>query len=314
MTKNEVLVTENLSKSYSGFKALDKLNLRIKQNTCVGYLGPNGSGKSTTIKILTGLLRPTSGKAYLSGFDITKEPIKALQNVGAVVETPEFYPYLNPQEILEYFGKLRGMSKYEINSRTKEVLELVRLSEWSKKKIRKFSKGMKQRLAIASALLHDPSIIIVDEVTSGLDPRGMIEVRDIIKSLKKDDKTIFMSSHLLGETQEVCDMVALIDKGKLLRFEDVSNIGNISKNFRIQIELIELPTKSQLSSIENLPGVIDVKHELTLNLVVTFNGGLSARADLLEKLQEIGLRIVTFKQLESDLESLYLDLVSHSVG
>jgi ABC-2 type transport system ATP-binding protein len=310
---NEVLVTENLSKSYSGFTALDKLNLKVTQNTCIGYLGPNGSGKSTTIKILTGLLRPTSGKAYLSGFDITRETRKAMQNVGAVVETPEFYPYLNPQEILEYFGKLRGMSKSDINSRTKETLELVRLSEWSTKKVRKFSKGMKQRLAIATALLHDPSIIIVDELTSGLDPRGMIEVRDIIKSLKKNDKTIFMSSHLLGETQEICDKVALIDKGKLLRIEDVSNIGNISKNSRIQIELIELPTKSQISSITNLPGVVEVKHDLTLSLIVIFKGGLSARADLLEQLQEIGLRIVTFKQLDSDLESLYLDLISQSV-
>lgn len=311
---NEVLVTENLSKSYSGFTALDKLNLAISQNTCVGYLGPNGSGKSTTIKILTGLLNPTSGNAYLSGYDITKQTRRAMQNVGAVVETPEFYPYLNAQEILEYFGKLRGMSKGEISSRTREVLDLVRLSEWNNKKVRKFSKGMKQRLVIAAALLHDPEIIIVDEVTSGLDPRGMIEVRDIIKSLKKNDKTIFMSSHLLAETQEICDKVALIDKGKLLRYEDVSNIANISKNSRIHIELIEIPTKSQITLISNLPGVVEVKHELTLSMIVTFNGGLDARADLLEKLQELGLRIVTFKQLDSDLESLYMDLVSQSVG
>lgn len=311
---SEVIVTENLSKSYSGFSALDKLNLKVTQNTCVGYLGPNGSGKSTTIKILTGLLRPTSGAAFLNGFDIIKETRQANQNVGAVVETPEFYPYLNPKEILEYFGKLRGMSKSDIIIQTNQVLDVVRLSEWRTKKVRKFSKGMKQRLAIASALLHDPSIIIVDEVTSGLDPRGMIEIRDIIKSLKKNNKTIFMSSHLLAETQEICDKVALIDKGKLLRFEDVSNIGTISKNSRIQIELIEMPTKSQIASINNLPGVEDVKHELTLNLVVTFKGGLNARADLLDQLHELGLRIVTFKQLDSDLESLYLDLVSQSVG
>lgn len=311
---NDVIIAENLSKSYSGFKALDKLNLRIEKNTCVGYLGPNGSGKSTTIKILTGLLRPTSGKAYLSGIDVAKDTRKALQNVGAVVETPEFYPYLTPKEILTYFGKLRGMSVNQINSRIDDVLELVRLDEWRQKKIGKFSKGMKQRLAIASALLHEPSIIIVDELTSGLDPRGMIEVREILKSLKENDKTIFMSSHLLGETQEVCDKVALIDKGQLLRYEDVKNISNLSKNSKIQIELAELPSKSQLSTVSELPGVTGVNHELSLNLVIGFQGGLDARADLLEKLQEIGLRIVTFKQLDSDLESLYLDLVSQSVG
>ncbi len=311
---NDVIVAENLSKSYSGFKALDKLNLRIEEKTCVGYLGPNGSGKSTTIKILTGLLRPTQGKAFLSGIDITKDTRKALQNIGAVVETPEFYPYLTPKEILTYFGKLRGMSVNQINSRINDVLDLVRLDEWRQKKIGKFSKGMKQRLAIASALLHEPSIIIVDELTSGLDPRGMIEVREVLKSLKKDDKTIFMSSHLLGETQEICDKVALIDKGQLLRYEDVKNISNLSKNSKIQIELAELPTKSQLSAVSELPGITGINHELSLNLVIAFQGGLDARANLLEKLQEIGLRIVTFKQLDSDLESLYLDLVSQSVG
>ena len=117
-----------------------------------------------------------------------------------------------------------------------------------------------------------------------------------------------------GEVQEICDKVALIDKGKLLRYEDVKNISNLSKNSRIQIELVELPTKSQLSSISELAGVTGVKHELSLSLVIAFKGGLDARADLLEKLQEIGLRIVTFKQLDSDLESLYLDLISQTVG
>lgn len=311
---NEIIVTENLSKRYSGFLALDKLNLKIKQNTCVGYLGPNGSGKSTTIKILTALLRPTSGTAFISGYDITKNSTKALQNVGAVVETPEFYPYLDSQEILAYFGRLRGMSNYDIRYRSAQVLELVRLDEWRQKKVGKFSKGMKQRLAIASALLHEPAIIIVDELTSGLDPRGMVEIREILKSLKKNDKTIFMSSHLLGETQEICDKVALIDKGKLLRYEDVKNIANLSKSSKIQIELVEIPSKSQLSSISELPGVVDIKHELSLSLIITFKGGTNARADLLEQLQEIGLRIVTFKQLDSDLESLYLDLISQSVS
>ncbi len=314
MSKSEIIIIEELSKKYSGFTALDKLNLKINSNTCVGFLGPNGAGKSTTIKILTGLLRPTSGKAYISGWDVTKETQSALSNVGAVVETPEFYPNLSPQEVLSYFGKLRGMSKSDIKSQTQGVLDLVGLEKWRKKKIGKFSKGMKQRVAIACALLHDPSIIIVDELTAGLDPRGIIEVREILKSLKKKGKTIFMSSHLLGETQEICDMVALLDKGKLLRYDKVSNIENISKNSRIKIETFGVISESDMSMISNLQGVVEIKKESPSAFDVKFNGGLDARAEFLKNLQVKGIKVVTFKSLGSDLESLYMDLVSQSGG
>jgi len=314
MSKSEIIIIEELSKKYSGFTALDKLNLKINSNTCVGFLGPNGAGKSTTIKILTGLLRPTSGKAYISGWDVTKNTQSALSNVGAVVETPEFYPNLSPQEVLSYFGKLRGMSKSDIKSQTQGVLDLVGLEKWRKKKIGKFSKGMKQRVAIACALLHDPSIIIVDELTAGLDPRGIIEVREILKSLKKKGKTIFMSSHLLGETQEICDMVALLDKGKLLRYDKVSNIENISKNSRIKIETFGVISESDMSMISNLQGVVEIKKESPSAFDVKFNGGLDARAEFLKNLQVKGIKVVTFKSLGSDLESLYMDLVSQSEG
>jgi energy-coupling factor transporter ATP-binding protein EcfA2 len=142
--------------------------------------------------------------------DVTKDPKAALAGVGAVVETPEFYPYLTPKETLAYLGELRGMSKEDIDRRSKEVLETVKMTEWADKRIGKFSKGMKQRIAIAQAILHEPPVIILDEPTSGLDPRGMVEVREILMELKKADYTVFMSSHLLNEVQEVCTDVALI--------------------------------------------------------------------------------------------------------
>jgi len=188
MTKNEMIVTQDLTKRFSSFTALEKLNLEIETNSCVGFLGPNGAGKTTTIKILTGLLNPTSGKVFVAGYDVTKETRLALSHVGAVVETPEFFPHFTPKEILSFMGKLRGLSGQTLEERIKKVLDLVNMSEWTQKKIGKFSKGMKQRISLASALLHDPELIILDEPTSGLDPRGMIEVRQIIKSLKKTRK------------------------------------------------------------------------------------------------------------------------------
>jgi len=313
MSKNEVLVTEDLTKKFSDFTALNKLNLKILENSCTGYLGPNGSGKSTTIKILTGLIRPTTGRAYILGFEVPKNTREALLDVGVVVETPEFPPYLTPIEVLSYFGKIRGMSRQNILERSKEVLDLVNMREWGTKKIGKFSKGMKQRVAIATSLVHDPSLLILDEPTSGLDPRGIIEVREIIKSLKKIGKTIFMSSHLLGETKEVCDKVALLDKGNLLKYVTVSDVEKISKNFRIEIEFTESPTQSQLTSVLKIMDIKNVKQKSEHIIIVEFEGGLEQRAELLKQIQNLALKVVTFRTIDYDLEALYLDLVSESV-
>ena len=198
----EPIVIKDLTKDFNGFRAVDRLNLVVKKNSFTGFLGPNGAGKTTTIKILTNLLRATSGSAELNGIDVTKRPKQALASVGAVVETPEFYPYLTPERMLQYLGELRGMSSVDIKRRSKEVLEAVRMTEWADKKLGKFSKGMKQRVALAQAMLHEPSVIILDEPTSGLDPRGMVEMREVLNELKKEDYTVLMSSHLLNEVQD----------------------------------------------------------------------------------------------------------------
>ncbi len=313
MNQEEILVIENLTKKFSNFIALDKLNLKINAGSCVGFLGPNGAGKSTTIKILTGLLKPSSGQAYINGFEISKDLRSALFNVGAIVETPEFSSYFTPQETLTYFGKLRGMSGQNLYERIKYVLQIVNLQDWTHKKIGKFSKGMKQRVAIASTLLHDPSLIIFDEPTSGLDPRGMIEIRQVINSLKKEGKTIFMSTHLLRETQQICDMVALLDKGKLLLYDKVKAISKISNNSKILIEVLEHISSSQLSLVEKISDVKSVTLQDSSNLIVEFGGGFDQRAELLKNIQNCGLNIITFKALDSDLESLYMDLVSNSI-
>ena len=312
MTLNEILQTKDLTKRYSGFTALEKLNISITKNSCIGFLGPNGAGKSTTIKILTGLIKPTFGEAYISGYDITKETKLALSKVGAVVETPEFFPQLTPNQILSYFGKIRGLSNQTLKERTTHVLGLVKMKEWKDKKIGKFSKGMKQRIALASALLHDPELLILDEPTSGLDPRGMSEIRQIIKSLKKDGKTIFMSSHLLPETQEVCDKIALIDKGKLLHFERIDLINNTNTS-TILIEFVSIPNEQQLSIITKHKGVLDVKHD-SRGVTVEFDGKDDDKAVLLKSIEDNAMKVTSFKTVDTKLESLYLKLVSDSVG
>ncbi|HJX69528.1 MAG TPA: ABC transporter ATP-binding protein [Dehalococcoidia bacterium] len=220
---HEPIVIDNLSKYYNRFLALDNLCLRIGETENVGLLGPNGAGKSTTLKILCGLLHPSSGAAYIDGINVVEKPEQALSRIGAIVETPEFYPFFTPEEILSYLGRLRGMRGDELRHRIKEVIHLVRLEEWAAVRVGKFSRGMKQRLALAQALLHNPSVLILDEPALGLDPRRMVEFREIIEGLGKE-KTVFFASHQLVEVAQICKKVAIIDRGRLLAYDDIAQL------------------------------------------------------------------------------------------
>jgi ABC-2 type transport system ATP-binding protein len=307
------IVTENLRKMYNSFVALDNLNLEVEGGVCLGFLGPNGAGKTTTIKILTNLIKPTGGKAYLNGIDVTSDPKAALSDVGAVVETPEFYPYLTPNEMLSYLGELRGMSGNEISERSRKVLDEVKLTEWADKPIGSFSRGMKQRIALAQALLHEPGILILDEPTNGLDPRGLHEVREIIKTLKEKGKTVLMSSHLLSEVQEVSDTVALLDRGRLIVVDKIENLSKISTVKKIEVRALVAPTDSQLDHIRRLTGVGSVKQTSSQVLVFEFEGDEDSMAELHNSLLGLGLKMSSFKPTGTDLEGMYLEIIAESV-
>ncbi len=309
---DEPIRTENLTKNFNGFRALDDLNLVVRRNSFMGFLGPNGAGKTTTIKILTNLLIATSGSANLNGIDVTREPKRALANVGAVVETPEFYPYLTPVETLAYMGELSGMSHNDIKSRTKEVLEIVKMSEWADKRIGKFSKGMKQRIAIAQAILHEPSIIILDEPTSGLDPRGMFEVREILVDLKKQDYTVLMSSHQLNEVQEICEDVALINQGKLLKTGPVDELVASASSRRLEVKVKQKVTSELLGTISKLDGISETEPAGENIFVMSLSGGDDAQANLLKSLIGLDLSVISFKESGVALENLYMSLIKDS--
>lgn len=308
----EVIKTVGLTKRYNGFPALDKLTMTIGSDVVVGFIGPNGAGKTTTIKILTSLIRASAGEAFIEGINVRADPKGALMNVGSVVEIPEFYPYLTPVETLAYLGKLRGMRRSYIEERTAEVLDEVHLDEWANERIGKFSKGMKQRLGIAQALLHRPTVLILDEPTSGLDPRGMVEVRQIIKELKREKRTIFMSSHLLYEAQEVCDWVAMVDKGRLIFFDKVENISKLTGAKQLELRTVDELTESQMGILNSSKGVVEVQVAQPTQAFVKFEGNDELRADIVGKLVADGARIISFRSTGMELEDLYMSMIGGS--
>ncbi len=303
---------QNLVKDFGTIRAVDDLTLEVPEGVTVGFLGPNGAGKTTTIKILTNLISASSGKAYLHGVDVLKHPKEALGHVGAVVETPEFYPFLTPVETLAYLGRVRGMHSSEIKARTNELLQLVKLDRWRSTRIGKFSKGMKQRLAIAQAILHEPDILILDEPTSGLDPRGMVEVRELIRTLQRQHYTIFMSSHLLGEVQEVCDTAALIDRGKLLVYDSIDNLMKLTKIGKMEVTLLDAASDGLLDTVRTFENVRAVERVASNMFIVTVEGQSPERAALLARVQGTGAKVAGFSPVGLPLELMYMDLVKES--
>jgi ABC-2 type transport system ATP-binding protein len=206
------------------FRSLDKLNLEVQKNETFGLLGLNGAGKTTTLKLLLGLLRPTSGEALVLGHKAGDK--RALAKIGYLPEQPYFYSYLTAREFLDFSGELCGMSPGERRERSKELLAMVSMTESADRPVRKYSKGMTQRMGIAQALINDPELVFFDEPMSGLDPIGRRDVRLIMMKLKEQGKTLFFNSHLLPDVNAICDRVAILHRGKLLACEKIDDVAS----------------------------------------------------------------------------------------
>jgi ABC-2 type transport system ATP-binding protein len=219
---DEVVVkTKNLTKRFGNLVAVNELNLEVHRGEIFGFLGPNGSGKTTTIGMLIGLIKPSAGRIELFGQDITERLTTILPRIGVVLEKPGLYPYLSGKDNLSLLARISGAVNHE---RIEDVLELVGLTSRATDKFQNYSMGMKQRLAIAAALLSDPELIVLDEPANGLDPSGMKEVRELIKSLGNQGKTIFLNSHLLHEVEQVCDHLAIVKQGKIIAQGETSHL------------------------------------------------------------------------------------------
>jgi len=217
-----VLEIHDLSKHYGKLVAVSNLNIELEKGEIFGFLGPNGAGKTTTIKMIAGLISPTKGYIKINGFNVTKDHIRALQAVGLIIESPAFYDHLSARKNLEIFGYLYGGIS---NKRIDYLLELMGLRDRANDKTAHYSTGMRQRLAIAAALLHQPKLVILDEPTSGLDPAGRREIRNLLPRLVEEEGiTVFLSSHILPEVEQVCNRVGIINRGELVAIGQVDQL------------------------------------------------------------------------------------------
>jgi ABC-2 type transport system ATP-binding protein len=308
----------NLSKSYGSFKALSNLNLKLEGSKCVGYLGPNGSGKTTTLKLFTDMIKASEGKALINGISVHENKRMALEHCGALIESPEIYPSFTPREALSMIAEIRGIPSAVRKKRIEEAITEVKMNEWLDKKVGKFSKGMKQRINIASALLSEPEIVLLDEPSTGLDPRGMSEVRDIVKSLKKQNRLVFMSSHLLSEVSEICDEVAVIDHGKLVEYGTIENVtakwsGDGGQGL-VEVELSKPSDDTLLTAkVASLQNVISIEKTDSKHFNIRFANGDENQEKLLADLVTLKIGVISFHPSSSALEDSYLKLVKDTM-
>ena len=258
-----VIEVKNLTKKYKNLTAVNNLNLNVYRGDVFGFLGPNGAGKSTTIRMLVSLIKPAKGNIKLFGKDLKKHRAEVLRNIGAIVEKPDFYLYLTAYKNLELLGKTVGCDVSQ--KRIMEMLEIVGLKDRWNSKVKTYSHGMKQRLGIAQALLHDPELIILDEPTTGLDPQGMKEVRDLILFLSKEkNKTIFLSSHILSEVEIVASRMIIINKGTTKVEGSVKELLS-SDNLKVDFEVSDIARAKSL--INESPWVDNLKEVLNNKLI-----------------------------------------------
>jgi ABC-2 type transport system ATP-binding protein len=294
-----VIETHNLTKRYgSRVLAVDELNLAVRRGEVYGFLGPNGAGKTTTLRMLLGLVKPTSGTAKVLGEELGAPT--GLARVGALVESPTFYPYLSGRDNLRLMARYSGGVP---NDRIGEALQRVELSGRAKDKFKKYSLGMKQRLGMAAALLTEPELLILDEPTNGLDPKGMTEVRALIRALGRGERTVLLSSHLMGEVEQVCDRVGVIHRGKLVAEGTVAELRGRTRGILVRAE----PLDQAKSVAANLLG--DEAVEVADDGMLRLSADYERAEEIVRGLVAAGVGVREVRRAEQrSLEDAFLEL------
>ena len=308
---------ENLTKRYGSVYALDDISLEIEKGEVVGLLGPNGAGKSTAMNILTGYLSATSGSVTIDGIDILENPVEAKKRIGYLPEQPPIYPEMTVEEYLNFVFDLKKCT-FDRKEHLKEICEVVKLTDVYKRIIKNLSKGYKQRVGIAQAIIGNPPVIIFDEPTVGLDPKQIIEIRNLLRILGKKH-TVILSTHILSEVQAVCERIIIIDKGKIIANEQTSEITRaIEDNNRFKVKICGDRAKV-LSALRDRSGIVKVEEEGSRDsdsalYIVETERGIDVRKTVFYACAENNLPILEFAPLGAELEDVFLKLVDKNLN
>lgn len=290
----------NINKSYGEQKALNAITFTIKKGEIVGFLGPNGAGKSTLMKILTTYLSQDSGEAYVNEFNVRTEATKAQKSIGYLPEHNPLYLDLYIREYLDFNAAIYKVSK----KRIEEVIELTGLTPEAHKKIGQLSKGYRQRVGLATALLHDPEVLILDEPTTGLDPNQLVEIRSLIKSISKD-KTIFLSTHIMQEVEALCERVIIIKKGEIIADQRLDNL--LEKNNQ-QVIAVEFDFKIEKQFIDQIPNLVSANNIHDTQWELTFSSNEDMRGIVFDFASENGLKTLSIQVKNQNLEHLFREI------
>lgn len=303
-----MISVQNLSKTYGGIQAIQSLNFQVNKGEVVGFLGPNGAGKSTTMKIITGFMAPTSGSAVIGGFDVFENPIEVKKRIGYLPETPPVYADMRVKEYLKYVAELKGVEKGKISGYVSNSIEKTNLGSVENRMIQNLSKGFRQRVGIAQALVSNPEVLILDEPTVGLDPKQVAEIRDLIRDLK-GHHTIILSTHILPEVQATCERIIIINKGQIVAQDSLANLTNARRAHQVVHLKVRAGNDSFVKGLSSLPGVNRVTAgELAQELVIETSTG----DDMIEKIASHAIQnkvgLLGINAVRADLEEVFLNL------
>ena len=306
-----VIEAQNLTKVFKGFRksftAVDSISFRVEKGEVFGFLGPNAAGKTTTIRMISGLSRPTSGRVSVCGYDSILDNVKAKKHIGLIPETPGFYDEMKGLDVLCFYAEFYGIQKMERKRKAMELLETVGLKDFMGGKVKTYSHGMKKRLALASSLINDPEILILDEPSTGLDPKGISLFRKLVKDLNNEGVTVFLSSHILSEVEQMCDRVCILNKGKIIA---VDSIENLSKKIGMKTQMnifidAEGITDNVLDVVRKMSDVLRVEKTGTgINVVCSRNVSPAVNEILVRNMVKVSSISVT----EPSLEEIFLKL------
>ncbi len=305
---------ENLTKRYDRNVAVNDISFEVGKGQIVGFLGPNGAGKTTTMRILTCFMPPTAGTASVAGFDVLEQPLEVKRRIGYLPETPPLYPEMEVHEYLAFVARLKGVPIAEIRKRVSEVSERCAVADVSRKLISKLSKGYRQRVGLAQAILHNPDVLILDEPTAGLDPKQIHETRQLIRSLA-GEHTIILSTHILPEVEQTCDHVIIISKGKIVAQDTVENLtSRLRGQEAVLVEAGGGAQEDMRHALAAIDGVTRVTHRESRNGLHAFEvesaPGRNVRAELARRIVESGWSLHELRPVAMSLEEVFLELTA----